>query len=135
MTALSPLSYRRIRDVLSNYGEGAHLYLAHRPQSDAPWQPDTQNEPEIIQIKMLITTQRLADVDSTPDDAALTQALGLLPIDAGLPHRGDRLESAGAKWVIRQILPLKPGRTKATSFQPKTAQIIQMVLNNSGGMQ
>ena len=42
MTALSPLSYKRIRDVLSRYGEGVQLHMTRQPDPEAPWQPDIQ---------------------------------------------------------------------------------------------
>jgi len=132
MTALSPLSQKRIIDVLSRYGEVAQLFLASQPDPDAPWQLEDQTDGTPIPIKMLVTTQRLADAETTPDDAALTQALGLLPIDVAMPQRGDRIKATDSNWVIRQILPLKPSIPKAHRYSVRTAQIIQMILNNSG---
>lgn len=139
MTALTPLSQKRIIDVVRRYGESGSWWPAAPVDADAPWQikaeagqDDKAQQPATpvsaaINVQLLITTTRLPVDGFGHDQQQAIQALMLMPQDAPAIQTGALISAQLHRWVVVRSLPLSGPADSQDQFQ-----LVQLLLNKAG---
>lgn len=103
-----PIPFRRLAELITRFGLGAHLHQPGAADPQAPW-AGSSGPDNVVKLHALIYSPVSPAAADGSVSAVQAQGLVLLPDTDGAPRRGDILALDEAVWQVTAVATLSGG--------------------------